>query len=217
MKNLATCTAAYNKMVDLGLMLSALGFAVMGLIEGPLHSHRWCRSFEQRRLLFLEWRMSLLRAELVIPVAAFCCVLAALVVWGLCRLCRSSFPVSKGQSVSVALTVTLTLIQIRLALALASPIPAWPLNRSAENSCTVNLWRMAAAKHALENDKGLTNGSSVEAEDLRPYLLDPITEHWVCPCDPSNSFSTSYEIGPAGVPPKCRIAPEHMGYRYRSN
>ena len=64
--------------------------------------------------------------------------------------------------------------------------------------CVMNLGQIAAAKLALQMDKGLSNGVPCEAGDLSQYFPGGTMPH--CPA------GGVYTIGPIGTEPTCSIA-----------
>lgn len=83
---------------------------------------------------------------------------------------------------------------------------------SARNACINNLRQLdgATQQWILENEKAPTNAPTWS--EIKPYLsrgTEDSLEHFHCQKDPSESYSTSYLLGSATVPPRCRIDPAH--------
>ena len=85
-------------------------------------------------------------------------------------------------------------------------------NTPASNSCINNLRQLdgATQQWGLENQKAPTNTPSWS--ELKPYLgrgSAGSLDQFHCSQDPAKTASTSYLLGSATVPPRCRIDPSH--------
>lgn len=80
------------------------------------------------------------------------------------------------------------------------------------NACINNLRQLdgATQQWILESAKAPTNTPTWS--EIKPYLgrdTEASLKRYHCPEDPSKSFSTSYILGTATVPARCKINPKH--------
>ncbi|HEU5123034.1 MAG TPA: prepilin-type cleavage/methylation domain-containing protein [Verrucomicrobiae bacterium] len=83
---------------------------------------------------------------------------------------------------------------------------------SSKNACINNLRQLdgATQQWILESGKAPTNKPTWS--EIKPYLgrdTEASLTRYHCPEDSSKSFSTSYILGSATVPPRCKINPKH--------
>ena len=110
-----------------------------------------------------------------------------------------------------------TLVEIMIVVAIigllaAIAIPNLVRSRTTaqRNQCIDNLRMIDSAQQQWALEHGATGITVPLASDIQPYLGRGNGELPICPIDPAQSFTTSYNLNNCQTPPSCKIKPsEH--------
>ena len=107
-----------------------------------------------------------------------------------------------------------TLVEIMIVVAIigllaAIAVPNFIRSRttSQTNMCIDNLRMIDGAKQQWALEKGQVGTALPQPIDIQPYLGRGSGMLPVCPVDPGNSFTTSYDMENCQTPPLCNILP----------
>ena len=100
-------------------------------------------------------------------------------------------------------------VAIILALAACASIPFVRAHRKAfqRRECINNLRQIAGSKGSCSLALRLTNGAAISWDKVGEYIKNGTNSLW-CPADPGKGCLSSYELGPIGAVPRCKIAPD---------
>jgi len=83
---------------------------------------------------------------------------------------------------------------------------------SARNACINNLRQLDGATQQWILESGNAPTNTPTWSEIKPYLsrgTEDFWKHFHCPKDRSKTYSNSYILGSATVPPRCKIDPKH--------
>ena len=107
-----------------------------------------------------------------------------------------------------------TLVEIMIVVAIigllaAIAIPNFVRARttSQTNTCIDNLRMIDAAKQQWALEKGQVGTALPQGSDIQPYLGRGSGVLPICPIDPQDTFTTSYNMEDCQTPPLCKIFP----------
>jgi prepilin-type N-terminal cleavage/methylation domain-containing protein len=105
----------------------------------------------------------------------------------------------------VEIMIVVAIIGLLAAIAIPNFIHA--RTQSQTNMCIDNLRMLDAAKQQWALEHGETSTSTPLSTDIQPYLGRGNGELPICPLDPQQAFSSSYQLQNCQTSPTCQILP----------
>jgi type II secretory pathway pseudopilin PulG len=101
--------------------------------------------------------------------------------------------------------IVVAIIGVLAAIAIPNFVRARTTSQT--NLCIDNLRMIDGAKQQWALEMGQVGTALPGATNIQPYLGHGSGELPVCPVDPQNSFTTSYNMENCQTPPLCQILP----------